>query len=318
MHRASRIENILSRNNDDDDCEPLSRKPPVNHHHCQYIRRRLPKRYSDIVGPTSAKILLSRKDSTNRERHHLYHRPSAKIPRHHSLKPVHETIYYYNSSKRKSRDINDLRYHPTSKNNDHLAHRMQAAMSSELMSSLDRNFVLGDRRQLINNLLIPRSQSFQIGTSQNRKAKRKSSFQLIPRVHINFKKENVIFDEPTPDYDEQDEEVVIRTIEHVQEIGEEPVADYDDSRDVINGESDEKTTIHSDQGASSSFIVPQGLTNSSDGQGSAPPLPPPLPDLNIEKRYVTFRCRTIADRLSLDHKLILKEDKEEPVNCSSE
>jgi len=278
----------------------VSRKPSHNYHRYQHIRRRIPKRYSDIVVPSSAKFFLS----NNREKHHhyLYNRSSANILRRHSLKPINETIYYFNSSKKKSREIKDLRYHQT---NDHLAHRMQAVMSSELMNSLDRNFVLGDRRQL-----IPRSHSLNIFTRKNKKTERKTSFHFIPRVKMNFKKADTTFEEPTPDYDEQDDELIIRTIENENDtITEEPIADYDDSKPTSNSQSDEKTITPSDQALSSSFVVPQISTNDTDEQESIPPIPPPLPELYTELKQTPFRCRTIADELSSDHKLILKDEE---------
>jgi hypothetical protein len=176
---------------------------------------------------------------------------------------------------------------------------MQAAMSSELMHSLDRNFVFGDRKQLTNRLFIPRSHSFNIVTSWNKKIKLNPSDQLIPRVKI----ENFLLDEPTPDYDED----IIRTIKNNKNIHEEPIIDYDESK---QNQTDEKSTTQSDFGVSSSFIVPQTSTISTEEQTSTPPVPPPLPDLNIEQTKVTFRCRTIAEELSSDHKLILKDANE--------
>ncbi|CAF4670197.1 unnamed protein product, partial [Rotaria socialis] len=53
--------------NDEDDCEALPKKPIRDNHSQQHVRRRLPKRYSDLVGPLSNKIYLPRKDSLPRE-----------------------------------------------------------------------------------------------------------------------------------------------------------------------------------------------------------------------------------------------------------
>jgi hypothetical protein len=190
---------------------------------------------------------------------------------------------------------------------------MQAAMSSELMHSLDRNFVFGDRKQLNNNSLMPRSHSFNICTSWNKTSKLSSSHQLIPRVKIDFDKENISCDEPTPDYNQ---EFIIRTIRNEKNILEEPIADYDDSKTIIKNQSDERSTTQSDFGVSSSFIVLQTSTMSSNEQTSTPPVPPPLPNLNIEQKKIKFRCRTIAEKLSSEHKLILKDEKE--INHSNE
>ncbi len=184
-------------------------------------------------------------------------------------------------------------------------------MSSELMHSLDRNFVSGDRKQLRNHLFMPRSHSFNIWTSWNKKSERHSSYHFIPRVKINFDKENLLLDEPTPDYDEQNDDVFTQTIEN--DINEEPIADYDDPKSDSKCPSDDKTITHSEQGISSSFIVPQTSINNTDEH--IPP-PPPLPNLNTEQKKTTFRCRTIADKLSSDHKLILK-DKEEEITPSA-
>ena len=276
---------------DEDDCQPLPKKPLRNHHN-QHVRRRIPKRYSDIIAPSSTKIFPLRKDPTIREKQTLLpNRSSNNAPRRHSLKPIHETIYCFNTHKKKPRE---------NKHNDILAHRMQAAMSSELMHSLDRNFVFGDRKQLANRLFIPRSHSFTTVTSCNKKTKLDSSDQLIPRVKI----ENFLLDEPTPDYDE---DIIIRTIKNNKNIHEEPIIDYDESK---KNQTDEKSTTQSDLGVSSSFIVPQTSTISTEEQTSTPPVPPPLPDLNIEQTKVAFRCRTIAEELSSDHKLILKDANE--------
>ena len=301
---------LLFFRHDDDDCDSLPKKHSRNHHHHHHqpIRRRIPKRYSDIVVPSTTKICLQQKDSTTIGEKKSFlpssqpNRSSTNIPRRHSSKPITETVYCFNSNRKQSRETKD--YYPI-RHNDILAHRMQAAMSSELMHSLDRNFVFGDRKQPTNHLIMTRSHSFNICTSWNEKLERNSYHQLIPRVKI---KENLQIDEPTPDYDE---EIIIRTIRNENEIGEEPLADYDDPKPNIECESDDKSLTHSDLGGvSSSFIIPQTSTTNTEEQTSTPPIPPPLPNLNTEQKKITFRCRTIADKLSSDHKLILKDENE--------
>ncbi len=292
---------ILFFRNDEDDCDLLRKKPSRNHH--QPIRRRIPKRYSDIVGPSTTKIFLQQKDLTIREKQTLLplsqpNHSLINIPRHHSLKPINEAIYCFDSNRKtKSHETKDSHQH-----HDSLAHRMQAAMSSELMHSLDRNFVFGDRKQSTNHSPMTRSHSFNICTSWNEKPKH----HLIPRVKIiDFNKETISIDEPTPDYDEQ---IIIRTIQNDNDITDEPMADYDDPKTNIENESNEKSLTHSDLGASSSFIIPQTSTTNTEEQTSTPPIPPPLPILDNDQKKITFRCRTIADKLSLDHKLILKDN----------
>jgi hypothetical protein len=252
-------------------------------------------------------MFLSRKDSTNRAKHNQYYRTSTNILRRHSLKPLNETIYYFNSSKKKSREIKDHHYNQIIKHNDILAHRMQAAMSSELMHSLDRNFILSDRKQLLNHLFVSRSHSFNICKSWNKKSEHNSSNHRIPRAKINFNKKTNLINEPVPDYDEQ---IIIRTIQNKNEINEEPIADYDDPQANITCQSDEKSNKHFDLGVPSSFIIPQTTIDTGEEQRLIPPVPPPLPNLNIEQNKITFRCRTIADKLSSDHQLILKDEKE--------
>jgi len=182
---------------------------------------------------------------------------------------------------------------------------MQAAMSSELMHSLDRNYVLNDRKQLLNHLFVSRSHSFNICTSWNKN----SSYHFIPRAKIDLKKRNIFTNESKSNHNE----IIIRKIENKNDINDEPVADYDDPKPNIQCESDEKSNKHSDLGVSSSFIVPQISTNSNEEQIPIPPPPPPLPNLNNEQNKITFRCRTIADKLSSDHKLILKDKNEETI-----
>lgn len=293
------MKNDFSRNDNDDNenWEGLSRKLPS--HYKPHIRRRLPKRYSDLVSPTSTKIFLSRKDSFNRDR------TSTNILRRHSLKPINETIYFFNPSRRKSRENIDYRQHP-----DHLAQRMQAVLSSELMNSLDRNLIVNQRKPC-----VPRSHSFNITMNRKqRRVERKFSYHFIPRVKMNFEQRNIFIEEPTPDYDESTEEILIRTNHNNIDVDDEPTVDYEDTKAMFTGgESEEKTTTQSDQCASSSFIVPQTSINVTDEQQQLTPSipPPPLLDLNTTSKPRGFRCRTIADKLSSDHKLILKDQEDE-------
>ena len=285
--------------------EGLSRKLPS--HYKSHLRRRLPKRYSDLISPTSTKIFLSRKDSFARDR------PSAHILRRHSLKPIHETIDSFNPSRRKSREIFDYRQHQLVKQNDHLAQRMQAVLSSELMNSFDRNFLVNRRKPC-----VPRSHSFNVTMrKQHRRVERKFSYHFLPRVKMNFEKRNIFFEEPTPDYVEAVEEI---PISNNTELDDEPTVDYEDAKTLLTAaESEDKTmTTPSDQGASSSFIVPQ--INTADEEEFIPSIPtPPLLNLNTAPKPRGFRCRTIADKLSSDHKLILKdyEDVQEEQKSSS-
>ena len=292
---------------DDDHWEGLSRKLPS--HYKQHLRRRLPKRYSDIVSPSSTRIFLSRKESINRDRPILPDRSSAHLLRRHSMNPINETMYFFNQSRRKSRDPFEYRQHHMIKHNDHLAHRMQAAMSSELMSSLDRNLIVNERRQL-----VPRSHSFNVTSRKPRRVERKYSYHFLPRVKLNFNKRNIFFNQLMPK-----EEVLFKTNQNKEDLGEEPTIDYDDSKTMLTtGESEDKTITQSDQGASSSFIVPQTSIESTNELESTPPIPPP-PLLNLTPEQTTkgFRCRTIADKLSADHKLILKDQGDEQDQDSS-
>ncbi|CAF3656877.1 unnamed protein product [Adineta steineri] len=316
-----------SDDDDDDDCDSLPKKssryyfqPPLSPHpHYQHTRRRIPKRYSDIVGPSSTKNFLQQKDPIIQDKRTFLsssqvNRSLINNRRRQSLKPIHETDYCFNTNRKKSREIkNHHNYHHEQpiKHNDALAHRMQAAMSTELMHSLDRNFVFGDRKQTKNHLLMTRSHSFNICTTWNKKSQRNSYQHLIPRVKIsNFNFENFPTEEPTPDYDEHSEDFIIRTIQSDHRIDEEPDIDYNDSKPNLECEIDNKSSTNSDLGVSSSFIIPQTSTTNSDEQTLTPPKPPPLPNLNNNPKKFTFRCRTIADKLSSDHKLILKDEEE--------
>ncbi|CAF0952506.1 unnamed protein product [Adineta steineri] len=317
-----------SDDDDDDDCDSLPKKssryyfqPPLSPHpHYQHTRRRIPKRYSDIVGPSSTKNFLQQKDPIIQDKRTFLsssqvNRSLINNRRRQSLKPIHETDYCFNTNRKKSREIRNHHYHHQHqqpiKHNDALAHRMQAAMSTELMHSLDRNFVFGDRKQTKNHLLMTRSHSFNICTTWNKKSQRNSYQHLIPRVKItNFNFENFPIEEPTPDYDEHSEDFIIRTIQSEHRIDEEPAIDYNDSKPNLECEIDNKSSTNSDLGVSSSFIIPQTSTTNSDEQTLTPPKPPPLPNLNNNPKKFTFRCRTIADKLSSDHKLILKDEEE--------
>lgn len=212
-------------------------------------------------------------------------------------------MYFFNQSRRKSRDPFDHRPHHMGKYNDHLAHRMQAAMSSELMNSLDRNLIINERRQL-----VPRSHSFNVTSRKARRVERKYSYHFLPRVKLNFSKRNIFFNQLMSKDDQSNVKI--------DQNEEEPTIDYDDSKTMLtNGESEDKTITQSDQGASSSFIVPQTSIDSTNELESTPPIPPPplLNDNTTEQKTRGFRCRIIADKLSADHKLILKDhDDDEP------
>jgi hypothetical protein len=203
---------------------------------------------------------------------------------------------------------------------------MQAAMSSELMYSLDRNFVFGDKKQPSNYININRSQSFHIPIQSTDDWWEKSSpkpyhHYSIPRVKECFDEEqkSVSLDEPTPDYDEEEEEIIIRRINNNNDIGEEPIEDYDDPKSMLTSEHEEIPLTHYDLGVSTSCNAPQtSITPSSEistqEQSSIPPTPPPLPNTIIEEKKATFRCRTIADKITPNHKLILKDEIETMTN----
>jgi hypothetical protein len=311
------------------------------------LRRRFSKRYSDIVGPSSSKIYLPGKDSTFREKQTIISLPSYKHYRTSLKRNTNEGLYIINSQSKRSSEIlssfskttktkteqsivtrryNSKNKHLSNTNAvDLLAHRMQAAMSAELMHSLDRNSVFNDKKQPTSNLNINRSHSFHISIQPTndwweKPIQKQSSYQMIPRVKECFDDEqkSISLDEPTPDYDD---EIIIRTISN-DDIGEEPIADYDDSKSTPTCELEEKSDTSPtpyDLGVSSSFIAPlTSITPSSEietqNQSSIPPTPPPLPKTTIEQKKTTFRCRTIADKITPNHKLILKDEgeKEKP------
>ncbi|CAF3698323.1 unnamed protein product [Rotaria socialis] len=344
--------------NDEDDCEALPKKPIRDNHSQQHARRRLPKRYSDLVGPLSNKIYLPRKDSLPRETQlrdtssqHDHQPPTTKGKSGESFcainshsKRAAEILSTISKNERKEHSFVTRRY--SSKNKqlsttnavDLLAHRMQAAMSAELMHSLDRNFVFSDRKQLSNFTNINRSQSLHISKApmHNRKDKSHDNepyYHVIPRVKYRPDDEQKSIetmssvDELTPDYD--DDDIIIRPFEtnSNDEIGEEPAIDYDDSKSIEIAETEEKPTIlptDYDLGVTSPFIVQQiSTTSSSTGtyahpQSSVPPTPPPLPNTITQPKKTAIRCRTIADQITADHKLILKDERETLPNIYKE
>jgi hypothetical protein len=295
----------------------------------------LSKRYSDIVVPSSTKVYLPHKDSTIREKPPILPLSPHKYSRTSFKRNNNEGLYIINSHNKKSAEIlsslaktkkhepsivtrryNSKNKHVSTTNNvDLLAHRMQAAMSTELMHSLDRNFIIYDKKQSSINRNINRSQSFHISIQQPNDGWDKSSYyQIIPRVKECFDDEqnSISFDEPTPDY--EDDVIIIRSVND-EDIGEEPIADYDDSKSTPMYEFEETSPTPYDLGVSSSCIVPPttitpSYETSTQDQSSPPPTPPPLPNITIEQKKITFRCRTIADKITPNHKLILKDETE--------
>lgn len=342
--------------NDEDDCEPLPKKFPHDNQLPQHLRKRLPKRYSDIVGPTSNKVYLPRKDSIIRG-HQIHRTSSPSIRQTNSLKTKsNETLHTVDFNNKKpteqasslpksetrQRSIVARRYSSknkrlvTSKAVDLLAHRMQAAMSAELMHSLDRNFVFSERKLPLNHISVNRSQSTHITSSPKAGWWGKSSdkehvYHIIPRVKHCFDGERKSMqtisssDELTPDYDEDN--IILQSIGNISkdDTCEEPTADYDDSKSTIDPDAEEKIVASAsvyDLGVSSSYVVHHtSITPSSEtftqDQSSIPPTPPPLPYENREPKRITVRCRTIADTITADHKLILK-DKTETIEEVSE
>jgi len=204
---------------------------------------------------------------------------------------------------------------------------MQAAMSSELMCSLDRNFVFGDKKQSSNCTHINRSHSFQIPIQStndwwDKSLENQSYYHIIPRVkeYLDDEQKSISLDEPTPDYEEED--TIIRQINNNNDIDEEPTVDYDDPKSIPTCEFEEKSETlptHYDLGVSLSCNAPQtSMTPSSEistqEQSPIPPTPPPLPNSTIEQKKTTFRCRTIADKITPNHKLILKDEVETITN----
>jgi hypothetical protein len=240
-----------------------------------------------------------------RREQHPYHlssqlkRSTKKISRHHSSKPVHQLFRTFRSpSIRKVRvtspllSMNKSRYHI----DNMLAQRMQAAMSTELMHSLNRNFIVNDRKQSHQYSFFSRSHSFNICTlsnNYNQKLTRNAQHQMTSHARYPSNRDVV-----TPDYDEQ-----TRTTTD------------DDRQATTITESDEKTCVTTmDRGvSSSSFIVLSSSTlPSNDDDSLLPPKPPPLPILtNEQKLSIPVRCRIIADFLSADHKLILKDHNDD-------
>ena len=205
--------------------------------------------------------------------------------------------------------------HPSANTVDLLAHRMQAAMSAELMHSLDRNFVFGEKKISMNGTTtVNRSQSFHIPTQTSSDCWEKSHYyQIIPRVNETFDQDfkSLSSEEPTPDYDD---EIIIRPITNY-EVGEEPSIDYDEPESTATYALEETSPTPYDLGVSSSFIAPlTSITPNSEidthDQSSIPPTPPPLPASLTEQTKITFRCRTIAESITPNHKLILKDHTE--------
>jgi hypothetical protein len=331
--------------NDEDDCD-LSPKKLIRNNQQQHIRRRFSKRYSDIVGPSFTKVYLPRRDSTIQKKQstiplspHKHYRTSIK-------RNTNEGLYIINSHNKKSAEIlsslskikkneqsvNTRRYNSknkhlsTTNSVDLLAHRMQAAMSSELMFSLDRNFVFSDKKQSSNNTHVNRSHSFHIPIQStndwwDKSVQKQSYYHIIPRVKEYFDDEqkSISLDEPTPDYDE---DIIIKQINNNDDIGEEPTVDYDDPKSIPTCDYEEKSETsptHDDLGVSLSCIAPQtSMTPNSEigtqEQSPIPPTPPPLPNSTIEQKKITFRCRTIADKITPNHKLILKDQLETITN----
>ena len=177
------------------------------------------------------------------------------MPRRYSLKKVNERSNY---TRRPFRE-------PSLKSNDFLAHRMQAALSSELMNSLDRNDKYMQRKDL-----VKRSQTFHHGTVKNKTLP--SRILTIPRVKL------ISLENHQKDLVEQEQEIFIRRIENQNEqINEddEPTADYDDDDDDDSEyegkeEEEEQENILKDKTdlpeTSASFIVPQSSTLNIDEQ----------------------------------------------------
>lgn len=322
------IRYILFRNDDDDN--DLSPKNFLRHHQhaLQPIRRRFSKRYSDIVRPASNKIYLPRRDSIkpNKYPSSTYKQSRTSFKRNNT-----EGLYVINASEKKTGEIfsslskkkrtehSTRRYQsknkqlPTANTVDLLAHRMQAAMSVELMHSLDRNFVFGEKK----SSSINRSQSFHIPTQTSSDQWEKSHYyHVIPRVNESLEQDfkSLSSEEPTPDYDDDDDDLVIRVMKN-DEIGEEPTIDYDVSESSPMYPPDETSPTMYDLGISSSFIAPlTSITPNSEmdthDQSPFPPTPPPLPDSFSEQTKITFRCRTIAESITPNHRLILKDQTE--------
>ena len=97
MFRPKSLICITIYRNDEDDCDLSPRKLLRNHHNQpQHFRRRLSKRYSDIVGPSSSKIYLPGKDSTFREKQTIISLPSYKHYRTSLKRNNNEGLYIIN------------------------------------------------------------------------------------------------------------------------------------------------------------------------------------------------------------------------------
>jgi hypothetical protein len=314
----------------------------------QQIRRRFSKRYSAIVGPCSTRTYLPKKDLILREKQTIVPSSSYKHPRTSFKRNNTEGLYIINTHNKKFGEIlssssKTKKYEqslvtrrygskkkplPNTNSVDLLAHRMQAAMSTELMHSLDRNFVFGDKKLPLNGTNVNRSHSFHISIQPPNdwweKSLQKPNYKhIIPRVKecLDDEQKSISFDEPTPDYEEE-QEFIIRPIDR-NEIGEEPTVDYDEPRSTPTYEPEETSSTPYDLGVSSSFIAPQtSITPSSEistqNQSPIPPTPPPLPNTIIEQTKINVRCRTIADKITPNHKLTLKDEIEAKTNPTEE
>lgn len=260
---------------DDDDFDVLPRKFSRDGNFQHGVRRRLPKRFSDLVVPSKGS---PRRGPSTRSESLMYEKIDSNpgSSRHFDRKPT---------SNLKNQRL------PSSDSIDVLAQRMQAAMSSELLHSLDRNFVLSEKKLVA----INRSQSFNPSALTKTK-----SFQMIPRVRSDFLDEiSASIDDLTPDYDQE------ILVEHLsEESDDETMKSHDENQQESSG--------------ASSVVIPLSCTTPSTESNdfSIPPTPPPLaPIIDSPDRPMTkIRCRTIADRISSDHKLILRDSTEPKTN----
>ena len=325
--------------NDEDEYELSPKKAPRDHRPepAAQARRRIPKRYSDIVGPSGHRAVPNRRESLLREKpatvpalpdrrsslkpaanghpsgpHHPKHRERlSSLPRHdHRDQPTVPHRYNHHKHKRLS-STNAV---------DILAHRMQAAMSTELMHSLDRNFVFSDRRHAGNHrILINRSQSFNQSALPSHEWLERSppppprtkqvDHQIIPRVrHVRDDGQKSIetiasVDELTPDYDE---DVLVRA--HQKDTDdEEPMIDYDDSMHEHEEQSIVSPTMY-ELDPSSSVALPEATITPTSAAWTQEPTPlleilSPLPSTDTEPmKKVVFRYQTSSNEPTSHHK----------------
>ena len=305
---------LFQRKDDDENPGCLKKSPQYRHHYRHHFHRRLPKRYSDLVNPLSTKALLLHNESMRRENQPYrpispIRRPSINFSRRQPSK-----VFSINSQRmrpvvRKTRQILPILQRieskdPLSETDNLLAHRMQAAMSSELMHSLDRNFVFGDRKQESRNYsIITRSQSFNICTlsnNYNRKFNLCSSVRLIPRARFqNKKEERSIVTEITPDYHD---DIVLKNSEETQQL-------VDSLPTSTTSDSNENLLPSNEQPPSSSLANPPSQEIRTDEE----PTSAPLQLERSSKPLLVVRCRTIADCLTPEHKLIPRDGEESNV-----